>query len=479
MKDYEDIPNSDGMRVLRDVALLGDDADGSDNIVLRTITEDFWQKVIQGTETHRICALGTPGIGKSFSTCILIRLLLKAKKNVVYHYRYGGGEKNCFVYFFTPSTGKSDYIDVKVIAETEFDKSDTAVDNNSIYYIVDPGKTKDSCDPNEVFRGKVIIVASPDERHWGKSEFEKSRLGYKRQSGSFRYFPVWTLEEILAAAHYFPKAGNASLPDDEIIERFNVVGGVPRLIFEKSIKDFKKKQRQALGDLSPAFIDSLVFDGYNLCALHTTNLPRGILLSYILAEDDNGSYQNGIATLRSDSVYVSIAQKYKKQIWASMLSRAGEFDKSIFEEYTKSLFYIDKHDPKILNATIRNCVPKASPKKVTHILIGGCRSMKTVYNIVEAAIETEMVLFSPVSKNYKLIDFIYRDGNVYNMFQSTMSKSGHTSNANHTVEFVTTILNATAPALLQQKKILPSPNGTIGMQTTYSSVLVRVWVLRT
>jgi hypothetical protein len=45
-----------------------------------------------------------------------------------------------------------------------FTKADT-------YYIVDPGQTNDSCNPPTNF--SLFIVASPDERHQGESEFAK------------------------------------------------------------------------------------------------------------------------------------------------------------------------------------------------------------------------------------------------------------------------------------------------------------------
>jgi hypothetical protein len=138
MKDYEPIPNSDGMSVLRDVNFLR----GTEpfNVILRKITEDFWRKVIEATEHSRVCALGTPGIGKTFTTCILIRLLLLDNKTVVYRHRTL--ENDGTIYVFTPSTdsaGTTTY-NVGIQMESEFNKKDTL--NESTYYIVDPGRTK-------------------------------------------------------------------------------------------------------------------------------------------------------------------------------------------------------------------------------------------------------------------------------------------------------------------------------------------------
>ena len=67
-KDYEDIPNSNGMKVLRNAIVL--ETGKRIDVVIRSITEDFWQTVIDTTNRSRVGAVGTPGIGKTTSTCI-------------------------------------------------------------------------------------------------------------------------------------------------------------------------------------------------------------------------------------------------------------------------------------------------------------------------------------------------------------------------------------------------------------------------
>jgi pantothenate kinase len=84
MAPYKNIPNSD-MEVLQGVLDL--DTGKSYDLVLRNMTEDYWRKVIEQCKAFRICAVGTPGIGKTTTTCILIRLLLKQNDTVVYQYK--------------------------------------------------------------------------------------------------------------------------------------------------------------------------------------------------------------------------------------------------------------------------------------------------------------------------------------------------------------------------------------------------------
>jgi hypothetical protein len=70
-----------------------------------------------------------------------------------------------------------------------------------------------------MFKGRFILVSSPDERCWGESEFLKARGD---TSGAFRFFPMWSLDELLAARPFMDRWGDIS--DDEIKERYRQVG---------------------------------------------------------------------------------------------------------------------------------------------------------------------------------------------------------------------------------------------------------------
>jgi hypothetical protein len=73
-------------------------------------------------------------------------------------------------YEFTPNN-ESDTVTTKVYHECNGGDDIASLFDSSTYYVVDPGKTKDSCDPVEDFEPKVIIVSSPDECHWGGNSF--------------------------------------------------------------------------------------------------------------------------------------------------------------------------------------------------------------------------------------------------------------------------------------------------------------------
>jgi predicted GTPase len=81
--EMEDIPQSCGMKILRNVPNL-ESRRGTTDIVIRAVTIPFWQACIQIVEDSesrtRVCVVGTPGIGKSSSTPLLIHLLLARVK---------------------------------------------------------------------------------------------------------------------------------------------------------------------------------------------------------------------------------------------------------------------------------------------------------------------------------------------------------------------------------------------------------------
>ena len=178
------IPESSGMFVLRNVVQLEDAM--TSNIVIRDITEPFWQACIDTINTpnvrYRVCAVGTPGIGKTTSTPILIRMLLAAKHTVVYRIRTV--EKYGWYYEFTPDK-TSKMIVTKVYRERYGYEGIASLSDSSTYYVVDPGETDNNSSPPRNFAAKFILVSSPDECYWGEPQFTKQRGKRKGFSSTY------------------------------------------------------------------------------------------------------------------------------------------------------------------------------------------------------------------------------------------------------------------------------------------------------
>jgi hypothetical protein len=212
-------------------------------MIIRSITNAFWDSCIEvgdvPGESFRVTAIGTPGIGKTTSTPLLIRKLLKKGKTVVYHVRTEN--RNKWIYEFVP---EGDSYRADVYTERSDLESVPSLRLRSTYYIVDPGYTEDSCNPDASFEPSVIIVASPDDRHWGRSSFTKSLSGRK---GSFKYYPVWSEEEIRAVKYIL----GPNMSDSTLDERYRLFGGVPRNVFEKKdIRELIQKQDLAVAALT-------------------------------------------------------------------------------------------------------------------------------------------------------------------------------------------------------------------------------------
>jgi hypothetical protein len=108
----ERIPESDGMLVMRGVVVL--ERDVALDVVIRNVTQPFWQacidavdpqqsdggRVVSPNQQLRVCAVGTPGIGKTTCTPYLIKMLLEKKKTVVYRVR--SQNKDEWIYEFVP-----------------------------------------------------------------------------------------------------------------------------------------------------------------------------------------------------------------------------------------------------------------------------------------------------------------------------------------------------------------------------------------
>lgn len=265
MDDHEEtLPGGGNMKVLRNVFDL--EIGESHDVIIRECTIPFWQSCIdvlnRPRESNRVCAVGSSGIGKSKSIVILIRMLLKMKHRVVYLIRTT--KKSSWYYEFTPDENG---INIAVYPEWACVAS---LSDNDTFHIVDPGKTKDDCDVSTAIHPKVLIVASLDRRHWGGREFAKVRGSVK---GYFRYYPIWTLSELLDARCVL---GN-QLSEEDIFERYRQVGGIPRHVFDvDGVSTTLEVQKQALFNLKENQARKIAFGDFNGVPIWNDALPKTV-----------------------------------------------------------------------------------------------------------------------------------------------------------------------------------------------------------
>lgn len=140
--------------------------------------------------------------------------------------------------------------------------------NDGDSYIVDPGKTKVSCDVSFVKNVHLVLVSSCDNLHWGQNEFLEmrsrggrpslegihhvseimARLATQQDSedtttrtlgGRFVYCRTWALKDIIDCRHLL---GLDKVTPKTICSRYRVTGGSVRKILD--YKDVLQRDKQ-------------------------------------------------------------------------------------------------------------------------------------------------------------------------------------------------------------------------------------------
>jgi hypothetical protein len=410
--EYEDILESDGMLVLRNILDL--ESGESKDIVVRKCTLPFWEECIKVVNTtkkrYRVAAIGTPGTGKTTSTPILIRMLLQRGMTVVYLVQTE--KESRWYYKFIPD-GITGRITIRIFSE-KLDEDDIPTDP-TVYYIVDPGKTKNCCDPPTDFLPKVIIVASPNPLHWGEGDFTKQRGTVK---GIMRFYPVWSDHELACAQ----KTIAPDMTEKTVLDRFYMFGGVPRHVFEDTDDSW-------LLSLQDGAVDSLTLDQAS-SVVYTPNVigidcfspaTKSSLLAFQLREDDTGSFERVKSIFVSSLVFQKVTAKFMASLWITMLRRGTEGG-LFFEDYACHLMAGGTE----MDFDVRRCVGKSN-RAYKHRFIkrlGGCSSIRHAVDPVQAAQASPGVLFRPYDGSFRLIDFMYTDiDDSFHAFQATIRES--------------------------------------------------------
>lgn len=423
--------NNKPMRVLKGIQVSPFD-DTIINLIIRHDTEPFWKEVLRVADHHRVCAVGSPGIGKSITTAFLIKELLEKGKTVVYLKRTirrdgwycqctpcpdGGVTTTLFPENLEPS-------DIPILIDPE------------AYYIVDPDKTKDSCDPSGFVKAKVIINASPDPGHWGGREFDKARDG--KTGGEFRVYPLWSLEEMIAAAPLILADPHL----DKVKENFRVFGGVARHVFAESpgaLKTALDRQVEGVNSLTTEQAQRLAFGRIREVDTASSTQPRSSVLGYAMLDtSDKCTYE--MADKRVDfisaKVKFDVVNKYLDDFFLALVT--SDEDSALWkllEEYLRiALVFKNSATTDAKSIGDRNGVNLKDGK----FLLPGCNEMRLeTEDIVEKARDHPegRVIFHSTNKKYPLIDFIYKVGLTYYAVQVTKGDD-HSSNVKHIQELI-------------------------------------------
>lgn len=424
--------------------------------VIRPDDRKFWDKCIDlSLKGYPACGVGNLGIGKTTSTFYLLQKLLTVyKRPVVYTIRNPDGLRDLF-YEFIPDA-RNDHlagITVKVFKLFSYDKVSripSLLDANA-FYIVDPGKSKGSCDDSSRIKARFIMVASNDNRLWGGEEFTKFRgpssqvpflkaapisstVKPNSKSGRFVYGCLWTAPQVLAAKQYLSTVAN--LDDNEVLRRFRIVGGSIRDIIEFQEEGFKQDVETAL-NLGTETVAKLAAGPHQF--IFKEESPSSKLIG--IGPKNDHSNDGGLdwthykISLKSDYVEERLAFRHIKMSWYEFLDEANAGNRgNLFESYVRLKFsngpvVLEKEEVRESIEQLPSHGPKNQKKNYQQVpggmVVGAKRTVVRVLDIITTVRnDTDMNSFF-YSKNERepLIDMIFRVKDGCDAIQSTISKT--------------------------------------------------------
>jgi hypothetical protein len=408
----EPIDGSEGMFVMRDVVSL--ETGSKSDVVIRSVTPPFWQACMDEVEAGcRVCAFGNSGIGKTACTPYLIKMLLEAKKVVVYHVRTNS--KDGWIYEFVPGLADDDSVATSVYPEQTQLSGIVLLNSPKTYYVVDPGDTTDSCSPPATFRPKVIIVAAPDARHWGGDTFLQRRGAVH---GKLKVFPLWELDELLQAR---PVLGS-TLSDEDVTRRYHQVGGVPRHIFEsyEAFQEVLESQMAAFSVLTSHEVKRLAY--LHVKSPATFDDPRQVVQNaaagFYVSDADDGTFSRYAIDAVAPSLVGKVLEVYAGTVWKTLVKFDAAHDPWFFEAHARYLLAEEEGQARSFRGTCS--YGQAKKRSWLDLPLGGCTEMRSAHDIVAAARDRPMVLFHPVPSATAatardrlsrrcVVDFMYRD----------------------------------------------------------------------
>jgi hypothetical protein len=128
---------------------------------------------------------------------------------------------------------------------------------------------------------RLIIVASPDKRHWGGSNFEKDDP--QGLGGFIRYFPLWSLAQLTAASTALL---NVQFQENQAAELYSIFGGIPRLVFAPTRKQQNEKQlKRKVEALTDINLRNLVTGQLNRHSGFGADQPGGGIVAFVPFDD--------------------------------------------------------------------------------------------------------------------------------------------------------------------------------------------------
>ena len=124
----------------------------------------------------------------------------------------------------------------------------------------------------------------------------------------------------------------------EIRHRFELFGGIPRLILDDDVDSNFKNQQGAVIRLSDNQVQRIVEGNIGLLDNNDKSQPKSDVMGYTVEMKATGSlvFAKGVPVLVSQSVQQMIYNTHAKALWNRMVNQ-GESGRLFFESYTRYL----------------------------------------------------------------------------------------------------------------------------------------------
>jgi hypothetical protein len=381
----------------------------------------FWKECFNAvksgdgiTGSNRVCAVGSPGIGKTSTTPVLIKLLMDSMDTITVVHVMKTPKETSWYYEFTKNEG---VISTSLHPESQPPEMIPSLRNENTYYVVDPGDFETSVNPSSDVCAKVIINASPDSKHWGNYY---GKDGGGRRLGEFRYYPLWSLEELIAAAPYIAPQ-KLKLPSSPtalrewVMARFRRYGGVPRDIFTLADALPDSRFNRGFSCLSSEQAKMIARNEVKELNNFETSQPKSSIMGYMNCEDKKKRYKEPKVVVVSDYVVEKVWEKYMGDLWTEMLDEDdGSTMGYAFESYVRRLMLNTKQAARTFEWRLAEGAHKRKKNKgpLQERVLPKCTEVRICSDIPQAVRTSKKagIVFHPVSKHYPLIDFGFRHG---------------------------------------------------------------------
>ena len=397
------------------------------NVIIRHEDHSFWQTAIRELEQEhdaptRMVVVGTPGIGKSTTALYAIRLLLLRKRRVVYVHRTPEREDHYIE--LTPSSlennnnnTSAEEVEIEIHPEKLSPTEIPSLSQKSTYYIVDPGKTKTTCNPSARVAARVIIVASPDERHWGGASFEKD--DQQSLGGFLRYFPMWSLTQLKGASPLLLTTTTVDDNNQQVAELYSVFGGIPRYSFapQKRSKQKIKELKRKVDSLTDKQLRDLVTGQLNRHSGFGEDQPGGGIVAFVPLDD----YTDVELKLASTSILEWVRIRFLDAIWTDLAMYPTPIAWQLLEDYM--LYSLMQNR---IQWNVRPCVGKShvAYAQIQNHTFGPCAEKNLVGDCTASVLNgPNWALFYSSDSSHPLYDMIYRVDTIFFAFQVTLGKS--------------------------------------------------------